>query len=82
MHYQPDSNSCTSYVNNPGCGSHCGSRKWWNCRNWHLLAFGQNDNHPYDYMAEDYNDERARNWRAHYQKFLERLMRTYPDSGG
>lgn len=43
-----------------------------------ILAFGQNDNHPYDYMAEDYNDERAKNWRSHYQKFLEHLMQIYP----
>lgn len=43
-----------------------------------ILAFGQNDNHPDDYMAEDYNGEKAKNWREHYQRFLEHLMQIYP----
>ena len=28
-----------------------------------IFAFGQNDNHPDDYMAEDYNSARSENWR-------------------
>jgi len=43
-----------------------------------ILALGQNDSHPYDYMAEDYHGEQAQNWRTHYQKFLEHLMQIYP----
>ena len=43
-----------------------------------ILAFGQNDNHPEDYMAEDYNSARSENWRQHYRRFLEHLMEVYP----
>ena len=34
-----------------------------------IFAFGQNDNHPDDYMAEDYNSARSENWRQHYRRF-------------
>ena len=43
-----------------------------------IFAFGQNDNHPDDYMAEDYNSARSENWRQHYRRFLEHLMEVYP----
>lgn len=43
-----------------------------------IVAIGQNDNHPDDYMADDYEGERADNWRKHYKKFVMRLMEIYP----
>lgn len=43
-----------------------------------VLAVGQNDNHPQDYMAEDYQGEKAVYWRKHYRKFVERLREIYP----
>lgn len=43
-----------------------------------IVAIGQNDNHPVDYMAEDYEGERSSYWRAHYRAFVERLMELYP----
>lgn len=43
-----------------------------------IVAIGQNDNHPEDYMAEDYEGTRARYWREHYRMFIERLMELYP----
>lgn len=45
-----------------------------------VVAIGQNDNHPDDYMKEDYDGERAQNCRAHYKAFLEKLRSTYPDA--
>lgn len=45
-----------------------------------VVAIGQNDNHPVDYMAEDYNCEKAVYWRKKYQQFIEKLMELYPKS--
>lgn len=43
-----------------------------------IVAIGQNDNHPEDYMAEDYEGEKAINWRNHYRDFILRLRGHYP----
>lgn len=45
-----------------------------------VVAIGQNDNHPVDYMAEDYNCEKAVYWRKKYQQFIEKLIELYPKS--
>ena len=29
-------------------------------------------------MAEDYDSEKSKNWRKHYQAFIEKLMQLYP----
>lgn len=43
-----------------------------------VVAIGQNDNHPVDYMAEDYQGEKSVYWREHYHAFIEKLMNLYP----
>ncbi len=43
-----------------------------------IVAIGQNDAHPEDYMAEDYDSDKSQNWRSHYQAFIEKLMGIYP----
>lgn len=45
-----------------------------------IVAIGQNDNHPDDYMKEDYEGKRAVRWRKSYKAFLESLRTTYPDA--
>ena len=45
-----------------------------------IVAIGQNDNHPVDYMAEDYNCEKAVLWREKYFKFIKTLRSIYPSS--
>lgn len=45
-----------------------------------VVAIGQNDSHPDDYMADDYHCEKAVYWREKYQTFIEKLMGLYPDS--
>lgn len=45
-----------------------------------ILAFGQNDSHPEDYMAADYDGEKARRWREAYGGFLGTLRSIYPDA--
>ena len=43
-----------------------------------IVAIGQNDNHPFDYMSEDYMCEKAILWREHYTKLLKNLRQVYP----
>lgn len=45
-----------------------------------LVAIGQNDSNPEDYMKKDYEGEKAKIWRAHYREFLKKLRQTYPDA--
>ena len=43
-----------------------------------IVAIGQNDNHPDDYMAQDYNSEKSEKWRKGYACFLKKLRSQYP----
>lgn len=45
-----------------------------------IVAVGQNDNHPEDYMKEDYESARSAAWRAHYRTFLAKLRAQYPEA--
>lgn len=45
-----------------------------------IVAIGQNDSHPDDYMKDDPHGERAANWKRCYRSFLERLRDTYPNA--
>lgn len=43
-----------------------------------VVAIGQNDHNPVNIMAEDYNSEASRHWRAEYRRFLSLLREKYP----
>lgn len=43
-----------------------------------IVAVGQNDSHPEDFMKEDYHGEKARLWRTKYGAFLKNLRGKYP----
>ena len=43
-----------------------------------IVAFGQNDSNPEDYMKEDFHGEKAVKWRRHYKGFLNKLRTIYP----
>lgn len=43
-----------------------------------IVAIGQNDSHPEDYMKEDMEGERASLWREKYKEFLKMLRMKYP----
>jgi len=43
-----------------------------------LIAIGQNDNFPEDYMAIDYNCERAKHWREKYKELVVHIREKYP----
>lgn len=45
-----------------------------------IIAIGQNDSHPRDYMKEDYDGEQARIWRKSYKSFLGKIRKQYPDA--
>lgn len=61
-----------------------GALKSWDFCRWTphvvVLAIGQNDANPENYMAENYNSEKSQNWRKHYKAFIEKLMTLYPKS--
>ena len=43
-----------------------------------VVAIGQHDNHPVDYMAADPEGSAAEHWRKRYREFIEILMKHYP----
>ena len=45
-----------------------------------ILAIGQNDNHPEDYMKEDYDCGRAVRWRDTYGALLGKIRGKYPEA--
>lgn len=59
-----------------------GALKPWDFSKWiphvAVVAIGQNDSNPENYMAENYDCEQAVNWRKRYKAFLEKLMEIYP----
>ncbi|MGN0406076.1 MAG: GDSL-type esterase/lipase family protein [Bariatricus sp.] len=45
-----------------------------------IVAIGQNDSHPQDYMKEDRDGVQAETWRTCYRQFLDKIRQQYPDS--
>ena len=45
-----------------------------------LVAIGQNDNHPKDYMKEDPSGEQAQNWKKHYKQWIMNIRKKYPEA--
>ena len=43
-----------------------------------IVAIGQNDANPDNYMAEDYEGEKAKHWRKSYRDFVANLRAIYP----
>ena len=43
-----------------------------------IVAIGQNDSNPEDYMAADYEGDKAKHWRSEYKAFILRLREIYP----
>ena len=44
-----------------------------------IVAIGQNDSHPTDFMAEDNQGEMSKRWREHYKRLIMQLRERYPD---
>lgn len=45
-----------------------------------VVAIGQNDSHPEDFMGKDYQCEKSIQWRKHYKGFIQRLRTLYPQA--
>ncbi|MCC8105617.1 MAG: GDSL-type esterase/lipase family protein [Clostridiales bacterium] len=45
-----------------------------------VIAVGQNDSHPYDFMKEEYEGAQAAHWRERYGAFVRRIREIYPDA--
>ena len=45
-----------------------------------IVAIGQNDKDPFDYMKADYNSEQSLYWRLAYKDFIGKLRKRYPDA--
>lgn len=45
-----------------------------------VVAIGQNDSHPHDFMADDYDGAEARHWRTRYVDFLRAIHGMYPQA--
>jgi hypothetical protein len=43
-----------------------------------VIAIGQNDSHPVDFMAEDYQGEQAAFWKERYGAWMRQLLVHYP----
>ena len=43
-----------------------------------VVAIGQNDAHPVNFMQDDYDGEQARQWRADYKRLIEQIRGQYP----
>lgn len=43
-----------------------------------VVAIGQNDSNPVDYMKENYQGEKACEWRIRYAEWIKRIRETYP----
>lgn len=43
-----------------------------------IVAIGQNDSNPEDYMYINPTGKRAQHWKAHYKQFLQKLREIYP----
>ncbi|MBR6477058.1 MAG: electron transporter RnfD [Lachnospiraceae bacterium] len=71
--------SCYDKIeNNPSLGE----RKPWDFTKYvpHvvIVAIGQNDAHPENYMAQDYDGEKSASWRKDYAGFVKTLRGKYP----
>lgn len=43
-----------------------------------IVAIGQNDKNPWDFMKEDFYGEKALEWRSRYKNFVKKLREHYP----
>ncbi len=65
---------------NPELGN---STQWgFSCYTPHVVvvAIGQNDSHPEDYMKKDPKGQKADIWKKHYKHFINRIRETYPNA--
>lgn len=79
---EPDAIGMESIYDKQRYNLELGEMKTWNFRKYRpqvvVIAIGQNDSHPTDFMKEDPGGEQAARWRRHYRKFVEEIRGRYP----
>ncbi len=78
----PDFIGMESVYNKLQYNPELGESKLWNFALYRphivIVAIGQNDNHPEDYMAENYDSDKSNYWRKQYYHFIKNLRKVYP----
>ena len=81
---EPDRRGMLSTYNKIQYNPSLGPLKTWDLKRYIpqvvIIAIGQNDHHPVNYMAEDYDGEASRSWRKRYKEFIGILRDNYPDA--
>ncbi|WP_418969646.1 GDSL-type esterase/lipase family protein [Alloscardovia omnicolens] len=79
---EPDYMGMESVWNSIQYNRNLGSYVPWNTQQYEpnvvLIAIGQNDSHPADFMACDYNGDLSAQWRERYAQFLRNIREAYP----
>lgn len=61
-----------------------GEKKKWDfsryCPHVVIIAIGQNDSHPEDYMHENPSGKKADLWKEHYEAFIRKIRTIYPQA--
>lgn len=83
-YHEPNAVGMTSIYDKIEYSPMLGEMVPWDFRLWTpdvvVVALGQNDSHPKDYMAEDPMGEQAKKWVKGYVKFLEKIRKVYPEA--
>lgn len=83
-YHEPDSQGMLSVWDKTEYNSRLSDITPWDFSSWIpdavVLAVGQNDSHPVDYMAKDPVGGQAEIWREGYAEMLRNLRRVYPDT--
>lgn len=81
-YHEPDSQGMLSVWDKTAYNSRIGDVTAWDFSSWipdaAVLAIGQNDSHPADFMTEDPNGRQAGIWREGYVQMLRNLRSVYP----
>ncbi len=82
--HEPDAIGMESVWDTVRYSPQAGGRRAWDFSRYTpqavIVAIGQNDSHPEDYMSAAPDSPRAALWRERYQAFLMRLRGVYPDA--
>ncbi len=83
-YHEPDSQGILSVWDKTAYNERIGDVTGWDFSSWIpdvvVLAIGQNDSHPVDFMTGDPEGRQARIWREGYVQMLRNLRRVYPDT--
>lgn len=81
-YHEPNAQGMESVWNKIEYNPVLGNSKMWDFHTWVpdvvVIAIGQNDSHPIDYMAQDEHGEQAGRWKEGYYRFLQKIRGVYP----